>query len=208
VAAVASVAALSTLYRGIITLRRLEVVEAARDDWRRPVDVVRSLDVAEGAVVAEIGCGAGYFALKLSRAVGPRGWVLAEDVRWLPLLFLRVRTVLQGRRNLRIVRGSVDDPRLPAGGLDAVLIANTYHELTDPRAILDRSFRALRPAGRLVVVDPSTGGGRDIAVHHRATPDEAEGRLRQAGFVIAHRDDRFIADGGGYEWWLIVARKP
>jgi ubiquinone/menaquinone biosynthesis C-methylase UbiE len=207
VLAVLAVVASSTAYRGINTIRRLEVVEAERDQWQRADEVVRALDVGAGAVVVDLGCGAGYFALKLSRLVGPQGRVLAVDVRRLPLLFLRARALLQYRHNVTVVRGDTEDPHLPAVTVDAVLIANTYHELSDPRAILDRSFRALRGGGRLVIVDPGPEGSHESADHHE-TPEAAEARLRQSGFEIDRRNDRFIDRGSDGTWWLIVARKP
>jgi len=117
----------------------------------------------------DLGCGAGYFALKLSWLVGPQGRVLAEDIRGLPLLFLRLRALLLNQHNVTIVRGEPDDPHLPAEGVDATLVANTYHELTDTGPILDHVFRALRPGGRLVVVDPSPEDASERAAHHHET---------------------------------------
>jgi len=101
--------------------------------------------------------------------VGPQGRVLAEDIRGLPLLFLRLRALLLNQHNVTIVRGEPDDPHLPAEGVDAILVANTCHELTDTGPILDHVFRALRPGGRLVVVDPSPArGGRYRIVAKKA----------------------------------------
>jgi SAM-dependent methyltransferase len=134
--AVLVVVVLGTFYRTANTLRRLEVVEAERDGWQRPDDVVQALDLEAGKTGVDLGCGAGYFALKLSRAVGQRGQVVAIDIRRSPLLFLRVRALLEGRHNLRIVRGEPDDPGLAAGTADAILIANTFHELRDAGSIL------------------------------------------------------------------------
>jgi SAM-dependent methyltransferase len=95
--------------------------------------------------------------------------------------------------------------------MDAVLVANTYHELTEPEAVLLHVWRALRPGGRLVVVDPAPGSGSmesaDTEAHHYEPPDHAEERLRRTGFAITSRQDRFIDRPGG-GWWLIVAKKP
>jgi SAM-dependent methyltransferase len=192
-------------------LRAVDAVEAERDRWQRPADVIRALDVGEGAVVADLGSGVGYFALKLAGRVGPNGRVLAVDVRSFPLLFLRLRGLVRGCSSLTVVRGEAGDPHLPAGRLDAILVANTFHELEDPDEVLGHAREALRPGGRLVVVDP----GADVADagpprhgnHRHASPDEAEGRILRAGLEIVSRDDAFVDEPGRGRWWLIVARR-
>jgi predicted methyltransferase len=210
VAAAGTIGLLSVAQWTIGAIRRVDTVEAERDQWQRPGDVIQALHLGDGRVVVDLGSGVGYFALKLTGQVGRRGRVLAVDVRRFPLLFLRMRAFLSGRRNLSVVRGDVDDPHLPARGVDAVLVANTYHELTHTGLILDRLFEALRPDGRLVVVDPgpdlAEAGSPDRGNHHHQSPDSAEAQLRQAGFEMVGRDDGFI-DGPRGRWWLIVARK-
>jgi len=119
---------LGYLYQGIQTLVALDHIESERDHWQRPSDVIQGLNVHDGSVVVDFGSGAGYFALKLSPVVGKRGSVVAEDIRRESLVFLRMRAFVRSPRNLRTVRGEIDDPRLAAGFADAVLIANTYHD--------------------------------------------------------------------------------
>lgn len=145
--------AFSTLYSFTSTLNRLDVVESERDQWQRPSEVLRALDLRPGNTVADLGSGAGYFALKLSSAVGKQGRVLAVDLRKLSLFFLWTRALLRGQHNVYVVVGEEDNPRLPTGTVDAVLICNTYHEFNDPKLMLSHTFRALRPGGHLVVVD-------------------------------------------------------
>jgi predicted methyltransferase len=72
-------------YSALNTLSRLDVVEAERDQWQRSADVIQALGLSPGNVVADVGCGSGYFTLKLSSLVGPHGRVIAEDIRKLPL---------------------------------------------------------------------------------------------------------------------------
>jgi len=209
-AVVLALLATGTIARTINTLRALDVVEADRDRWQRPDDVVRALGLREGYVAADLGSGAGYFALKLGTAVGTPGRVLAVDIRRVPLVFLRIRALFSGRHNLTAVLGDLGDPHLPARALDAVLVADTYHELTDRAAVLEHVFRALRPGGRLVVVDPTPGAGTEdgaeTATHRYERPAAAETELRRAGFAILDRDDRFI-DSSRHRWWMIVARR-
>src|SRR6185295_6794469 len=104
------------------TLNRLDAVESERDQWQRPADVLRALDLRPGNTVVDLGSGAGYFALKLSPVVGERGQVLAVDLRKLSLFFLWTRALLRGQHNVHVIVGKEDNPRLPAGAVDAVLI--------------------------------------------------------------------------------------
>jgi predicted methyltransferase len=190
-------------FQGIRTLQTLTVVEAERDQWQRPSDVIQALNLKGGSVVADLGSGAGYFTLKLSDTAGPSGEVIAVDLRRFSLLFLHIRALLQGKHNIQIILGDPDDPHLPAGKVDSVLIANTYHELTAPQSILRHLSQALRPGGHLVVVDRSEGEAQ-----HHVSPEAVEMDLRREGFQITSREDSFIQRSGEDSWWLIVATRP
>ena len=91
--ALATLFIFDTARSALDTISRLDVVEAERDQWQRPSDVIRALDLKPGNVVVDLGCGSGYFTLKLSLSVGESGRVIAEDIRRLPLSFLWFRTV-------------------------------------------------------------------------------------------------------------------
>jgi predicted methyltransferase len=186
----------------VLDVSRLGAVEAERDRWQRPAEVIRALELRKGDTVADLGSGVGYFALKLAAVVGPQGEVVAVDIlRW-PLLVLRGRALARGA-SVRTLRGEVSDPHLPPG-VHAVLIADTYHELSDPRAILASVRRSLRPGARLVILDrgPRPGG----AEAHEVAADEVERQLRASGFELVAREDAFIDDPSNGLWWLIVAR--
>jgi ubiquinone/menaquinone biosynthesis C-methylase UbiE len=198
--------AMCVLYSAIDTLRQLAVIESERDQWQRPVEVLRALDLRPGNTVVDLGSGAGYFALKLSPIVGKEGQVLAVDIRKLSLSFLWIRAFLSQKRNLHLILSDEDNPRLPPGTVDAVLIANTFHELRDPKVILDHVSRSLRAGGRLVIVDrsPPTNGSHV----HEVERSSVEAELREVGFEIVQSQDPFINRLGDDPWWLTVARKP
>jgi ubiquinone/menaquinone biosynthesis C-methylase UbiE len=160
------------------------------------------LNVKAGDTVIDLGCGSGYFALKLSSVVGPAGGVYAVDIRRLPLIFLWARTIRRDQHNIRRVLSTPNNPPLPSSGAQAVLIANTYHELDDRDAILGRVYTSLVPGGRLVVVDPMQTE-RGILT----TISDVERKLRHHGFNIVSINDRFIDEPGRSLWWMIVARK-
>jgi predicted methyltransferase len=195
-------------------LNRLDRVERERDQWQHPVEVIQELNLKEGSAVADLGSGVGYFSLKLSDVVGKSGKVLPIDILKFPLYVLRIRALMDGRHNIRTILGDPDDPHLPAGSLDAVLIVNTYHELADSKAILVHVLQSLKPGGRLVVVDhgpiAGTTGIRSVeAGHHEISPDLVEAEIRGQGLEILRRQDHFADQPGeDHIWWLIVARKP
>jgi len=210
--ALALLFALNTGYSALITIPRLDAVEAERDRWQRPAEVVQALGIRPGDVVVDFGCGSGYFALKLSAPAGKSGRVLAEDIRRLPLAFLWFRTILKNARNIAVVHGAAADPHLPPQRVNEVLIANTYHELTDSQAILAHLRQSLVSGGRLVVVDRApkpTNIGTFPLAEHEISAERVENELRRAQFEIVSRQNDFIEkDPDNESWWLIVSRKP
>jgi len=106
-----------------------------------------------GSIVADVGAGYGFFALRFAQMVDSADHVfgvdtVAELVRW-----MKHRIQKLGLRNVQVVLGSTGDPGLPSGLLDAVLIADTYHEMKEYRSMLSHLRQALKPDGRLVVLD-------------------------------------------------------
>jgi len=209
VAAVAVFATMYVLYSGLSTIHELDSIEAQRDTWQRPSDVIGALKIHEGSVVADLGSGAGYFTLKLSKVVGSSGNVLAVDLRKLSLSFLWIRAAFRPPHNIQIIAGDVDDPHLPAQAIDAVLIANTYHEFQNPGLMLDHVFRSLRADGRLVILDrnPSDDDSASIGYPHGTTMDSTVDALSQHGFNVTTRLAGFIDRPGEDHWWLAVGIK-
>jgi ubiquinone/menaquinone biosynthesis C-methylase UbiE len=206
------IAGLTILFQGIATLRQLDLVERERDTWQKPLEILQALDARQGSTVADIGCGSGYFTLKLSPLVGNQGRVLAEDIRRESLLFLWIRSLRLPAHNVSVIHGLNDNPRLGTVRLDAAIISNTYHEFINPGAILSRTYRSLRSGGRLVVVDRGpnrSSESRDLEMeHHEISLVIADREIRQSGFEIVREQDRFINRPGTVQWWLIVAVKP
>lgn len=194
---------LNVLGQGLNTLDRLTLVERDRDAWQRAPVIIGQLGLHDGSRVVDFGCGAGYFTLKLSRAVGATGTVQAVDILRLPLFFLRIRTLQQHSRNVRIVLGDPGDPRI-SGPVDAILVVNTWHEVAEPGSILAHFRGALVPHGRLVIADRSPEAS---PAGHSVDPGLVDAQLRRSGFEIVVRDDRFLVQPDEGPWWLIVTRK-
>jgi hypothetical protein len=110
-----------------------------------------------------------------------------------------------------VIRGHVTDPQLPQGPIDAVLIANTYHELAAPNAVLKALFTSMRPGARLVVLDRAVRERTSFArpTAHGIAMRVANQEIQQAGFEAISKDDRFVDRSQDDDvWWLMVFRKP
>jgi ubiquinone/menaquinone biosynthesis C-methylase UbiE len=124
-----------------------------RDAYQKPDRVMAALAFRPGERVADIGAGSGYFARRVSKAVGPAGEVLAIDIAPEVLEYLEARARREGLTNIRVRRVSADDPQLPPGAVDTILMVDTLHYVKD-RAAYARKLRAgLVPGGRVVVID-------------------------------------------------------
>ena len=127
--------------------------EKERDAAGEPRQLVRLLGIKSGMTVADIGAGSGYYVVRLSPIVGPRGRVIAEDVMPEYLRGLRRRVRDLGLQNVAISLGEPHDPRLPADSLDIALLVHMYHEIAQPYALLYNLVPALKPGGRVGIVD-------------------------------------------------------
>jgi len=131
--------------------------DPARDAWQKPVELVAALELPEGATVADIGAGTGYFNDHLARAVGPEGKVIAVDIEPSLVEHMRARALDEGTTQVEARLGEPADPGLRAAEVDVVLLVDTYHHIDDRRAYFASLRNAVRPGGRLVVVDYKAG---------------------------------------------------
>ena len=127
--------------------------EKERDAAGEPRQLVRLLGIKSGMTVADIGAGSGYYVVRLSPIVGPRGRIIAEDVvpEYLRELSRRVRAL--GLRNVAISPGEPHDPRLPPDSLDIAILVHMYHEIAQPYALLYNLVPALKSGARVGIVD-------------------------------------------------------
>ena len=130
-----------------------------RDRWQQPEQIMDALAIAEGASVADIGAGAGWFTIRLARRVGPNGKVYAQDVQRQMLEAIRRRVGREGLQNVETRLGEGSDPNLPVASLDAVLVVDVYPEVEDRVAFLQNLAAALEPGGRIGIVNYKPGNG-------------------------------------------------
>jgi ubiquinone/menaquinone biosynthesis C-methylase UbiE len=158
--------------------------DPARDGWQKPKEVVTALGLAHGHVVADIGAGSGYFALRFAHHVGAGGKVLAVDIAPQMLEELGRRASAAGLSNVTTVLARPDDPLLPAAGVDVIFTCNTWHHIGGRTAYLGRLKQALAPGGRLVIVDfhkdAPVGPPATMKLARELVVDE----VRKAGFTL------------------------
>lgn len=147
---------------------------------------VRALRLEPGQVVADIGAGSGYYTVRMARAVGATGKVFATDIQPGMLDILRRRLDREKLTNVDLVLGAADDPRLPENALDLALLVDVYHELSAPQAFVRKLRAALKPTGRLVLLeyrkeDPNI----PIRPEHKMSIAEVKAELEPEGFTLS-----------------------
>jgi ubiquinone/menaquinone biosynthesis C-methylase UbiE len=173
-----------------------------RDLWQRPDQIMDAMGIADASVVADIGAGSGWFTIRLARRVGPQGLVYAEDVQPEMINAITRRVLKEGLTNVRAVRGQNNDPRLPAGSLDAILVVDAYHEIEDRVTMLANLARALKPQGRIGVVDFKLDGtGPGPSIEERVSPDVVVKDAAKAGLRLVHQEP-FLQ----YQYFLIFGK--
>jgi SAM-dependent methyltransferase len=124
-----------------------------RDQEERTGLLVPTLRLKSGAAVADVGAGTGYYTRRLARAVGTNGLVYAVDIQPEMLDILTNKLAGEGIFNVRPVLGTTTDPRLPRAAVDLILMVDVYHELDHPFEMVEAMCHALKPGGRLVLVE-------------------------------------------------------
>lgn len=184
-----------------------------RDEWQKVDDVFAAMEIAGGSVVADVGAGGGFFTTRLARRVGPEGRVYAVDIDRQNVERLQRLAGDEGLAQVSVVHGTATDPRLPDGTLDAALVVNAYHEFRAHQSMLAALLRALKPGGRLVIVEPLAASRRGDSRErqersHEVGPQYVRDDLLQAGFEFASLVDPFTTRPQGDQMWLAIARKP
>jgi predicted methyltransferase len=163
-----------------------------RDSWQKPDQIMDTLAIADGSTVADIGAGAGWFTIRLARRVGPNGVVYAQDVQRQMLEAIRRRVSREGLQNVQARLGTDTDPNLPPGALDAILVVDVYPEVDDRVTFLRNLAGALKPNGRIGIVNykPGQGGpgpapNENEGVRVESTAVEADARA--AGLRVLSR---------------------
>ena len=172
----------------------LSIFEYPDRDKKLQIDrVMDLLGITAGKNVADIGAGSGWFTVRAAKRVGATGAVLAEDINPLAIEAIGKRVVKDDLSNVRTVLGAPDDPRLPSGSVDAVLMLKVYHEIAHPAAFLRALKPALRAGAKVGIIDRN-GNGANHGLDHDVVVKE----MGAAGFKLAGTYDFTKADGQDY----------
>lgn len=186
-----------------------------RDKW---MDINRILDLAgveEGQHVADIGCHEGYLSMHLSKRVGARGKVYAVDLQERRLALLNENAADRELYNISTILGDHDNPKLPKKELDVIVIMDTYHEMKNYMTILDHVKLALKPNGRILILEKLKSHARnksrrEQASAHTLSPRYVKKELQEAGFKVIEQ----VNDMGNWEndstkkIWILVGIAP
>jgi ubiquinone/menaquinone biosynthesis C-methylase UbiE len=161
------------------------LVRETREQEEQPEAMLDALKIKPGSTVADVGAGVGYTSIRLAQRVGPEGTVLATDLQPQMLQMLAANAREAGVKNIRPIRATPTDTKLPEGKVDLVLMVDVYHECDDPEAILRGLRKALKVGGRLVLVefrgeDPNV----PIKPEHKMSVAQARKELEANGFTF------------------------
>jgi putative heme-binding domain-containing protein len=175
-----------------------------RDGEERPETLLDALQIPRGATVVDLGAGAGYFTWRLAQRVGPQGKVLAVEVQRQMLDLIAEEARKRSLTNVELVLGGEHDPRLPEAAVDLVLIANSYHEFSDPEPMMAAVLRCLKPDGRVAIVEYSKENARaPVAGPHKMSFVEIRSEIESMGFQLKRVLDFLPMQHG-----LIFTRRP
>jgi ubiquinone/menaquinone biosynthesis C-methylase UbiE len=179
------------------------LVRETREQEEQPETMLDTLKIAKGATVADVGAGVGYTSLRLARRVGPSGTVYATDLQPEMLRMLRANAREAGVTNIKPLLATVKETKLPDAAIDLIIMVDVYHESSDPEATLKGLRKALKPGGRLVLVeyraeDPDV----PIKPEHKMTLAQARREVEPQGFT-------FVDSYEPLPWQhIIVFQKP
>jgi ubiquinone/menaquinone biosynthesis C-methylase UbiE len=183
--------------------------EEGREEWQMTDEIIAELGLEPGMTVADIGAGTGYFSREIAARVAPDGRVLAVDIIPEFLDELQARAAAAGIDNIDTVLGEVDDPGLAPDSVDLIFMGDAYHHFSEPETMLRHMHAALRPGGRMAIVDWERApnprfeeAGLDWQEHIRAGSQEVIAEVTSNGFRLLEQPD-FLE----WQFFLIFERE-
>jgi ubiquinone/menaquinone biosynthesis C-methylase UbiE len=176
-----------------------------RADLEKPEVTIGAMNLHDGDMVADIGAGTGFYSRRLAKAVAPSGKVYANDIQPEMLERLKELAAQDGVTNIVTVLGTEDDLKLPAKTFDWVLLVDVYHEFQQPQVMLQKIREALKPNGRVALVEYRMEGSTasHISIEHRMSVDQVTAEWTAAGFLL----ERTIEDLPSQHLFILTTRR-
>ena len=173
-----------------------------REKEEAPSKAIALLELAPDAILADIGAGSGYYSFRIARKL-PQGKVIAVDIQPEMLAFLKAESVKLGVKNVQPHLGAIDDVKLPPASIDAALLVDAYHEFDHPVEMLASLRSALKPKGRIYLLEyRAEDDNVPIKPHNKMTEAQARKEFEAAGF-------RFVVNKPDLPWQhLMIFEKP
>ncbi|MEX2015833.1 MAG: methyltransferase domain-containing protein [Candidatus Hydrogenedentales bacterium] len=168
-------------YHGAVWLER-----PTREEEEKPYEVIETMGLKNGDVVADIGAGSGYFSRKMAQAVAPDGKVYAVDIQPEFIEMLNEFKEEQGLENMIPVLGEEVDPKLPPNSIDWMLLTDVYHEFQQPEPMLAKMREALKDHGHVALIEYRLLGetAAHIKTEHRMSVRQVLAEWQPAGFIL------------------------
>jgi ubiquinone/menaquinone biosynthesis C-methylase UbiE len=154
-----------------------------RDAWQKPHEVIQALALKPDAVVADIGSGTGYFAMRFANMV-PKGRVYGVDIEPEMVKYLGERAKREKRANVVALAGASDDPRLPEKA-DLILLVDVFHHIDERERYFRKLKGYLKPGGRIAIIDFRLDSPEGPPPAARIAPERVSAELKAAGYKLA-----------------------
>lgn len=179
------------------------LMRANREQEENAALMLKELRIQPGWTICDLGCGSGYHALTMARTTGETGRILAVDVQQQMLDMLAARAEGRGLKNIKTILGAYHDPKLPPASCDLILLVDVYHEFSHPEHQLKAMHAALKPGGRVALVEYRAEDRKvPIKPEHKMSKAQIFKEWLPMGFVVDREFD-------GLPWQhLILFRKP
>lgn len=166
------------------------LVRESREREEECSTLLKGLELQPGQTVCDLGCGNGFYSLKMAPQVAPNGKILAVDIQPEMLRLLKARAAEEKLENIELILGTVVDPKLPDASVDLLLLVDVYHEFSHPEQMLAAMRKSLKPQGRIALVeyrleDPNV----PIKLLHKMSKKQIMKEYRANGFKLVGQFD-------------------
>ncbi|MCF6159020.1 MAG: class I SAM-dependent methyltransferase [wastewater metagenome] len=172
----------------LFSLSKIPLLEdPGRDAWQKPEQIFDALKIEKGQHIGDIGAGSGYLTIKLAERTGTTGTVYAVDIQQDMLDYIKHRLTEKGLKNVVLVLGDMNDPKLPPESLDTAILLSIYHEIVKPVDFIKKLKPVLKPNGKLAILEFGDESPIGPPLYFRLPEDVIIDEVTAAGFTLSQR---------------------